>query len=112
MQPPFDLWAEWQSSMDLTKQALKDATDSAYEAARAEAEYYAAKHKKGLEMRVAGEPVTYIQTVLKGAPEVNDLLFEYRRLSELHQVNKRAIEVYRDQTRMLYDQIKREMDGE
>lgn len=106
-----NLYQQWLRDCELCEKALRDAQESAEAAAKAEAEYYAAKHKAAYLMRSDGEPMTMIQESIKGSPEVNEKLQECIRTTELHRVNMKAIDVYREDKRMVYDQMKREQES-
>lgn len=112
MPPSSDIWADWADDRRLMKRAVEEASKRGEEYARANAAYYAAKSSKALEMKEEGIPVTLIEVAVKGTPEVSGLLLERDCKKALYQAAVKAIDVYRDDVRMVYDQIKREQSGD
>lgn len=106
------LYQGWQNDVRLAKQAVAEASERCEEYARAEAAYYAAKAKAAIEMKADGEPVTYIQTVVKGVPEVSEALFHYTLAEGKYRAAHKAIDVYRDAMNQSYQEYKRSMMGD
>lgn len=107
-----DLWSDWEEDRRLMKIAVEEASQRGREFAIANAKYYAAKTAKALQMKSEGIPVTLIEVAVKGTQEVAPLLEERDCKKALYQAAVKAIDVYRDDVRMVYDQIKREQSGD
>lgn len=76
--------------------------------AKAEAAYQAAKNRRALEMKTEGLSATMIQTIIKGDPEVNDLLYE-RDFAEIdYRSAVEALNCYKLDARIIEAQINRE----
>lgn len=105
------LWHQWREQHALCKQAIKDASSICVELARAESAYYAAKAQAALEMKAKNEPVTLIQMVVKGVPEVADKLFDFRLAESKYKSAMEAVKTYRDSERYAYEEYKRSMMG-
>lgn len=106
------LYQQWLYDRTELRKAIDQARKSAVESAHAEAEYYAAKHDKAVEMRLDHMPVTYIQTIVKGCDGVVGKLEEYELKQELHRVDMRVIDVLKDDCKMVYDQMRKEDYGQ
>lgn len=107
-----ELWNDWQRDRELMKDALEAASRRGEEYARAEAAYQAKKHAVAMQLEMEGTPVTQIQTVIKGDPDVNELLYQRIAAEARYRSAMKAVDVYRDDCRMVYDQLKRELSGD
>lgn len=105
------LYQEWRRYDTLMKIAVEEVSKRGKELASAESGYYAAKTKAALQMRDEGLPVGIIEASVKGVPEVAERLLEYRCAEALYKAAIKAVDVYRDSTRYIYDQMKREQDN-
>lgn len=106
-----ELRDQWLMMRDMAHQAISDASARSEELARAEAEYYAAKTAEAMAMKAAGEPVTFIQTVIKGRPGVSEKLFDYTLAEAKYRAACEAIKTYRDSERYSYQEYQRSMEG-
>ena len=109
MSDTFGLYEAWQRDQRLAKQAVSEASERCEEYARAEAAYYAAKAATAMALKADGEPVTYIQTIVKGHPDVNPKLFEYTLAEGKYRAAHKAIDVYRDAMNQSFQEYKRSM---
>lgn len=105
----FTLRAAWQRDVRLAKKAVEEASLRCEEYAKAEAEYYAAKTIKAMQMKADGEPVTYIQTVIKGTEEVAPLLFAKTLAEGKYRAAVKAIDVYQSAMLQSYGEYKRSL---
>jgi hypothetical protein len=79
------------------------------------ARYYTVKAQKAFEMREKGFPVTFIQDVVKGVPEVNKAMseynaaeVEYENAREARNVVKKKLDTLREQYTREWSQAKEE----
>lgn len=96
----------------LMKTAVTEASSRGKDYAKKKSAYYARKSSAALSMRAEGVPVTLIDTAVKGMPEVADAMLEMQCAEALWRAAMKAIDVYRDDCRILYDQIKRAQQGD
>lgn len=94
------------------KEAVSESSKRGREAARKNAAYYTAKYSRALQLRAEGMPVTLIESIIKGDPAVNEYLMERDCAKAEYRAADKAIDVYRDDLRYIYDQIKREQSGD
>lgn len=76
--------------------------------AEAERDYKIAVNKKALELKDNGMPVTLIQLVIYGYPEIARLRFERDSAEVLYNANQEALNVAKLQLRILQDQYDKE----
>jgi len=76
--------------------------------AQAEAEYQSIKYQTAMKMRAEGMPVTLIEAIVKGHPEVNEKLFERMTAKVMYESNKESINVSKKDLDVINDQINRE----
>lgn len=108
----FGLREAWLRSRSLAQTALKEASERCEEHARAIAAYESAKAAKCLEMRAEGEPATLIHDVVDGIEPVNSRLFEKVLSEGKYKAAMKAVDVYREDERMTYDEYRRSMQGD
>ena len=108
----FELREAWMRSRKLAQEAVSEASKRCEEYARAESAYYSAKSAAALKMKAEGTPVTLISDSVKGLPEVADKLFEKVLAEGKYRAAMKAIDVYRDDERMTYDEYRRSMMGD
>lgn len=106
------LYQRWQRDCELMRTACKEASERGKDAAVKEAAYYTAKAECALRMKADGYQVGIIDMTVKGQPEVASALLEYRAAEAVYKAACKAVDVYRDSARYLYDQIKREQSGD
>ena len=102
------LWQDLKNDMDALDSAVDEARESGIKFAVAEAKYQAAKAKKALEMKADKVPVTLIETVIKGMPEVNTLLMERLSAEAIYKVSQEHIMSLKLQIKVNNDQYQRE----
>ena len=108
----FGLREAWLRSRSLAQTALKEASERCEEHARAVAAYESAKAAKCLEMRADGVPVTFIHDIVDGVDPVNSRLLEKHMAEGKYKAAMKAIDVYREDERMTYDEYRRSMQGD
>lgn len=79
--------------------------------AQAERDYKIAVNKKALELKDGGMPVTLIQLVIYGYPEIARLRFERDSAEVLYNANQEALNVAKLQLRILQGQYEREWNN-
>lgn len=99
-----DLWQEIRETQRLLELALSEAKRRGEVMVKAEAEYYTAKAEASFALKEQGVPVTFIQTVIKGVPEVCEAMsryhaaqVEYENAREARQVWKKKLDTLREQ---------------
>ena len=112
MSDPISLTSQLMENRRLMKAAVSEARESGRDYAEKQAAYYAAKSKAALELKADGYAVTLIEMVVKGMPEVAGPLLEMQCAEALYKAALKAIDVYRDDSRIVYDQIKRAQMGD
>lgn len=108
----FELREAWMRSRRLAQEAVSEASKRCEEYARAEAEYYSAKAEVALSMKADGMPVTLIDNCVKGVEGVSEKLFALTLAEGKYRAAMKAIDVYRDDERMTYDEYRRSMMGD
>lgn len=108
----FELREAWQRSCELMKRAVAEASKRCEEYALAEAEYYTAKAAAALRMKDEGVPATIIGATIKGDDDVAFKMFMFTLAEGKYRAAMKAIDVYRDDARMAYDEYKRSMMGD
>ena len=76
--------------------------------AEAERDYKIAVNKKALELKDGGMPVTLIQLVIYGYPEIARLRFERDSAEIIYNANQEALNVAKLQLRVLLNQYDKE----
>ena len=102
------LWQDIQNDMESLDRAVEEMRETGRNFAIAEARYQAAKAKKALEMKADKVPVTLIESVIKGMPEVNQLLLERLSAEALYKVSQEHIMSLKLQIKVNNDQYQRE----
>ena len=88
--------------------AMKMLRQNGNEMAKAEASYQAVKYQTAMKLRAEGMPVTMIEAIIKGHPDVNEKLFERMTARVLYESNKESINVSKKDLDVINDQISRE----
>ena len=106
-----DLWGEIQECLRLLDLALIEARKRGDAMVRAEAEYYSAKAQVAFALKEEGYPVTLIEMVTKGVPEVAAKMsayhaaqVEYENAKEARQCYKRKLDVLREEYQREWNQ--------
>lgn len=92
----------------MMKTASSEIRNRGVEYARAEAEYQSAKAKRALELKSEGNPVTFIQTIIKGDDEVSLKLLARDIAEAEYKSAVEALQCYKLDARLLEAQIARE----
>ena len=103
-----DLLNELQQKTKELNISIKKLRETGTTYAEREKEYKIAVNKKALELRENGVPVTLIQTVIYGYPEIAKLRFERDVALTIYEANREAIQSTKLQIRILESQISRE----
>jgi len=103
-----DLLNELQQKIKELNISIKKLRETGTTYAESEKEYKIAVNKKALELRENGVPVTLIQTVIYGYPEIAKLRFERDVAEVIYNANQEAIQSTKLQIRVLENQISRE----
>ena len=103
-----DLLNELQQKTKELNISIKKLRETGTTYAEREKEYKIAVNKKALELRENGVPVTLIQTVIYGYPEIAKLRFERDVAEVIYNANQEAIQSTKLQIRILESQISRE----
>lgn len=103
-----DLLNELQQKIKELNVSIKKLRETGTTYAESEKEYKIAVNKKALELRENGVPVTLIQTVIYGYPEIAKLRFERDVAEVIYNANQEAIQSTKLQIRVLENQISRE----
>ena len=90
------------------KIAMKMLRQNGNKMAETEASYQSSKYQVAMKLRAEGMPVTLIEAVLKGHPEVNEKLLERITAKVLYESNKESINVSKKNLDVINDQIARE----
>lgn len=108
----FGLRAAWMESRRLAMRAVEEASKRCEEYAKAEAAYYSAKTAAAMRMKADGVPVGIITATVKGDETVSQALLDKTLAEGKYRAAMKAIDVYRDDERMIYDEYRRSMIGE
>ena len=103
-----DLWQEIRETQRLLELALSEAKRRGEVMVRAEAEYYTAKAEASFDLKEQGVPVTFIQTVIKGVPEVCEAMTRYHAAQVEYENAREGRNVYKKKLDTLREQYARE----
>ena len=103
-----DLWGEIQECMRLLDLALAEAKKRGDAKVRAEAEYYTAKAQVAFALKEDGYPVTLIEMVTKGVPEVAEKMTAYHAAQVEYENAREARNVYKKKLDTLREEYARE----
>lgn len=103
-----DLWQEIRETQRLLELALSEAKTRGEAMVRAEAEYYTAKAEASFALKEQGVPVTFIQTVIKGVPEVCGPMTRYHAAQVEYENAREARNVFKKKLDTLREQYSRE----
>ena len=109
------LWEQMKSCMEMLDTALLECKERGAKMVEKKAEYYSVKAEKAFDMREKGFPVTFIQDVIKGVPEVNKAMskfnkaeVEYENAREARNVIKKKLDTLREQYQREWSAAKEE----
>lgn len=98
------LWEQIAEARRMLDTALLECKERGARMVAAKARYYTVKARVSFDMREKGFPVTFIQDVVKGVPEVNEAMtaynaaeVEYENAREARQVWKKHLDTLREQ---------------
>lgn len=103
-----DLWQEIRETQRLLELALSESKRRGEAMVRAEARYYTAKAQASFAMKEEGVPVTFIQTVVKGVPEVTEAMTAYHAAQVEYENAREGRNVYKKKLDTLREQYSRE----
>ena len=107
MADPIELWDALMEDRRLMKAAVSEASERGRDYAVKKAAYYSAKSAAALKMKADGMPVTLIDAAVKGVDGVAAAMLEMQCAEAAWRAAMKAVDVYRDDCRIVYDQIKR-----
>lgn len=103
-----DLYLEIQQKTKELNISIKKLRETGTTYAEREKEYKIAVNKKALELRENGVPVTLIQTVIYGYPEIAKLRFERDVAEVIYNANQEAIQSTKLQIKIIQAQLDKE----
>lgn len=103
-----DLWQEIRETQRLLELALSESKRRGEVMVRAEAEYYTAKAEASFALKEEGVPVTFIQTVIKGVPEVCEAMTRYHAAQVEYENAREGRLVFKKRLDVLREQLQRE----
>lgn len=103
-----DLWGEIEEVTRLLDLSLKEAKERGNRYVLAEAAYYSAKAQAAFAMKEEGYPVTFIDTVIKGVPQVTEAMSAYHAAQVEYENAKEARNCYKKKLDTLREQYQRE----
>lgn len=106
------LWQQLDEDRRLMKRAVSEASERGKEYAVKKAGYYSAKSAAALRLKAEGYPVTLIDMAVKGMDEVAAAMLEMQCAEAVWRAAMKAVDVYRDDCRIVYDQVKRAQMGD
>lgn len=92
----------------MVQTALRESKTRGQAMVEAEAHYYSVKERETYRLREDGEGSTFIALVIKGRPEVNEALLDYRAREVEYNNAKEAVNVYKKRLDTLREQYARE----
>ena len=107
-----DLYNELQVKINELNISIKKLRETGTDYAEAERDYKITLRQEALKLRSEkGMPVTLIQQVVYGVPEVADKRFKRDVKEAIYQANKEAINSTKLQIRVIENQLQREFNG-
>ena len=103
-----ELYQELRELERLLDLALKEAVARGRAMTAAEAKYYTVKDLRVRELMDENKSATIINMIIKGEPDVNNALHEYRNMEVEYKNACEAINVYKLRMRIIESQIERE----
>lgn len=103
-----DLWGEIQECLRLLDLALIEAKKRGDAMVRAEADYYTAKTIAAFGLKEEHYPVTLIEMVIKGMPEVTEKMTAYHAAQVEYENAREARNVYKKKLDTLREEYARE----
>lgn len=106
-----DLQNEINMKLKYLDNAIKMLRKTGSEYAGAEKEYKIAVCKKALELKDGGMPVTLIQLVIYGYPEIATLRFKRDSAESIYKANLESINALKLEIKIIQNQIDKEYGG-
>ena len=106
------IWVRVQECMSLLDRALAESKKRGREYADAEDEYYEAKEDESFALLNAGHANTFIQTVIKGRPNVVEAMRKYHVKEVEYKNAQDAIQGFKLKLRVLEAELEREWEQE
>lgn len=103
-----DLWVETLECLRLLDLALTEAKERGDRMVTAEADYYTAKATVAFALKEEHYPVTLIEMVVKGMPEVTEKMTAYHAAQVEYENAREARQVYKKKLDVLREQMQRE----
>lgn len=107
-----DAYQDWWDSRDNARTANGDFRESGRRFAVANAKYYRAKAVEAAKLKARGLAATYIETVVKGQPAVNEALMERDMAKAELDADRLQNILFNQEEAHTYDQLKRSMAGD
>lgn len=104
------LWLRIEECIRLIDLALKEAKRRGRVLVEKEAAYYTAKAVAAFSLKESGEAVTFIQTVIKGVPEVSEAMSEYHAAEVEYKNANEAIQAMKLKLRVLENEQQRDWE--
>lgn len=109
----YDLYNELQQKIKELNISIKKLRETGTEYAEAERDYKITLRNEALKLRAEkGMPVTLIQQVVYGVPEVADKRFQRDVKEAVYQANQEAINSTKLQIRVIENQLQREWNND
>lgn len=106
------LWQQLTECMRMLDKALLECKKRGSAMVLAKAHYYTVKAQAAFALREDGYPVTFIQDVLKGMPDVNDAMREYNAAEVEYENAREARNVIKKKIDTLREEYQREWGRE
>lgn len=107
-----DVYDDWYDSRDNARQANREFRESGRRFAIANANYYRQKAVEAAKLKARGLAATYIDTVIKGQPGVNEALMERDMAKAELDADRLQNTLFNQEEAHTYDQLKRAMAGD
>lgn len=103
-----DLWSEIQYKIKMLDTSVKELSNNGKKVAEADRKYYLIKTQTSLKLKEQGNPVTFIQTIIKGVAEVAQARFELNVAQSIYDANLNAINALKIEIKVYENQLERE----
>lgn len=102
------IWEQIEEAREMLDLALLECKERGARMVACKARYYDVKAQAAFDMREKGFPVTFIQDVVKGVPEVNRAMTEYNAAEVEYENAREARQVWKKHLDTLREQYGRE----
>lgn len=103
-----DLWEEMIKTQQMLDKALATFRENGIRYCEANRQYQMEKSKQIMKLKSEGYPVTLIPQIVKGLPEVTELLFERDKNEVVYKANQEAINIKKLELNVLKVQYEKE----